>query len=83
MDALLPSYHEAVRQTDWLDLVTPYCSPKDYASLCRVSGRFHDRFARLLWGSPLRMARALGLHRENGELTYLIFGCPCPTGLWF
>jgi hypothetical protein len=67
MDAALPSYHDAIRRTDWLDLVTPYCYPRDYAALCRVSTRFYARFARRLWSSPLRMARALGLHRENGE----------------
>jgi hypothetical protein len=66
MDAALPSYHDAVRRADWLDLVTLYCSPKDYASLCRVSVRFRNRFARRLWTSPLRVVRALGLHRENG-----------------
>ncbi|KAF4336322.1 hypothetical protein FBEOM_9775 [Fusarium beomiforme] len=46
--ASLPSYQEAV-SPDWLPLVAPYVSPKDYPALCRVSRRYWDVFAPRIW----------------------------------
>ena len=63
----LPSYHEAVARSDWLDLVAPYMPISDYAKLCTVCRRFHRQFAPRLWNDPLKAARALGLHPNYGK----------------
>ncbi|KAM5343099.1 hypothetical protein ACJ41O_014065 [Fusarium nematophilum] len=63
--ASLPSYQEAV-SSDWLHLVVPYASPRDYPSLCRVSRRFWDCFAPRLWGDILRSCRqTAGVESED------------------
>jgi hypothetical protein len=64
---LPPSYQDATRQIDWLDVVVPYIPVRYYARLCLVSKRFNNRFAPLLWNNPLQIARGLGLEAENGE----------------
>ncbi|EEU44112.1 uncharacterized protein NECHADRAFT_30392 [Fusarium vanettenii 77-13-4] len=54
--ASLPSYQEAV-SVDWLRLVAPYISPRDYAALCRVNRRFWDMFAPRLWRDVAQSGR--------------------------
>ncbi|KAK4042756.1 hypothetical protein C8A01DRAFT_44252 [Parachaetomium inaequale] len=41
----LPSYQDATTRPDWLALVAPYLSVREYARLCLVSRRFYDEFA--------------------------------------
>lgn len=63
----LPSYQDAIRRKDWLDVVAPYALISDYHNLCLVSRRFYNRFAPRLWKDPIRMIRELGLSRDNGK----------------
>ena len=63
----LPSYQEAVGRQDWLAIVAPYLTIRDYARLCRVSHSFYAQFAARLWNDPLTAARCLGLHPTHGE----------------
>jgi hypothetical protein len=67
--ASLPSYDEAISRLDWLALVAPYVSIRDYANLCLVSHRFYKLFAPRLWMDPLRMVRFLGLDPGDGKQT--------------
>ncbi|EAA26554.1 hypothetical protein NCU03551 [Neurospora crassa OR74A] len=55
----LPSYQEATRTLDWLELVGPSISIRDYARLCRVSRHFCDYFLPRLWTDPFAMCYAL------------------------
>ncbi len=66
MMASLPSYQEAIQRPDWLELVAPYVSVRDFAGMARVSSRFYGYFAPRLWNDPLTAARRLGLHPDNG-----------------
>lgn len=70
----LPSYQEAVGRSDWLGIVAPYASARDYASLCLVSRRFYRQFAPRLWIDPLRTVRVLGLDPGDGVLARLLPG---------
>lgn len=63
----LPSYQEAIAETDWLALVAPYVFFSDYRSLCLVSGRFWNTFAPRLWRDILRAVRLCGLDPSDGE----------------
>ncbi|KAI8692671.1 hypothetical protein LRP88_07605 [Fusarium phalaenopsidis] len=63
----LPSYQEAV-SVDWLRLVAPYISPRDYAALCRVNRRFWDMFAPRLWRDVAQSGRDVGVDSEDGKL---------------
>lgn len=65
--ASLPSYQEAVRRCDWLELAGPYIPVGDYTRLCLVSRRFYDHFAPRLWIDPIRTVRLLGLDPGDGE----------------
>lgn len=66
MMAGLPSYEEATTRQDWLDLVAPYVSFKDYRSLSLVSSRFWRIFAPRLWDNPLQSVRLAGLDPSDG-----------------
>ena len=68
-----PSYQDATRKLDWLEIVAPYAHARDYARLCLVSKRFHRHFAPRLWNDPLTAANELLLNRDNGEYTALPF----------
>ncbi|KAH8178190.1 leucine rich repeat domain containing protein [Sarocladium implicatum] len=57
----LPSYEEATTRQDWLELVAPYVSFRDYCSLSLVNSRFWHIFAPRLWENPLRTVRLAGL----------------------
>jgi hypothetical protein len=48
----LPSYQDATARPDWLALVAPYLSVREYARLCLVSQRFYHEFAPRLWNDP-------------------------------
>lgn len=66
----LPSYSEAIAQTDWLALAAPYVSFSDYRALCRVSRRFWDTFAPRLWRDILSAVRHSGLDPSDGTLSF-------------
>lgn len=66
MMASLPSYQDAVRAPDWLELVAPFVSVRDYRSLCPVDKRFYRLFAPRLWNDPLTAVRQLGLDPSDG-----------------
>lgn len=63
----LPSYQEAIAETDWLGLVAPYVAFSDYRALCLVSGRFWRTFAPRLWRDILRAVRLCGLDPSDGK----------------
>ncbi|RTE74231.1 hypothetical protein BHE90_011334 [Fusarium euwallaceae] len=65
--ASLPSYQEAV-SVDWLRLVAPYISPRDYAALCRVNRHLWDMFAPRLWRDVAQSGREVGVDSEDGKL---------------
>ncbi|KAJ4326951.1 hypothetical protein N0V84_002677 [Fusarium piperis] len=65
--ASLPSYQEAV-SVDWLRLVAPYISPRDYAALCRVNRHFWDIYEP--FQEPDLLLTVLGL----GWLLNSVFG---------
>ncbi|KAK4460591.1 hypothetical protein QBC42DRAFT_347861 [Cladorrhinum samala] len=58
-----PSYQDATRRQDWLELVAPYIPISEYWDLCQVSKRFHAEFAPRLWNDPV-VAGSL-LNRDN------------------
>ncbi|KAK3990530.1 hypothetical protein QBC44DRAFT_358408 [Cladorrhinum sp. PSN332] len=58
-----PSYQDATRRRDWLELVAPYCPISEHANLCQVSRRFRAQFAPRLWNDPLAAGRLL--NRDN------------------
>ncbi|KAK3320713.1 hypothetical protein B0T19DRAFT_430250 [Cercophora scortea] len=62
-----PSYQDAIRRLDWLEIVAPYVSARELARLCRVSKRFYHQFAPRLWNDALPLARQLGLQRDDGH----------------
>ncbi|KAK3683888.1 hypothetical protein B0T22DRAFT_264782 [Podospora appendiculata] len=62
-----PSYQDAIRQLDWLEIVAPYIYAGELARLCLVSKRFYHQFAPRLWNDPLPLARQLGLQRDAGK----------------
>ena len=64
----LPSYEEATTRQDWLELVAPYVSFRDYCSLSLVNSRFWHIFAPRLWENPLRTVRLAGLDPSDGKL---------------
>ncbi|KAM7186356.1 hypothetical protein V8F20_011423 [Naviculisporaceae sp. PSN 640] len=68
-----PSYLDATRRQDWLELVAPYVSVRDYTNLCLVSKRFYDLFAPRLWHDPLTAARTLGLVQQYDYEWYFRF----------
>jgi hypothetical protein len=49
---LPPSYQDAVKPLDWLDVVAPYVPIREYARLCLVDKRFYRQFAPRLWNDP-------------------------------
>ncbi|KAK3344625.1 hypothetical protein B0H65DRAFT_548415 [Neurospora tetraspora] len=55
----LPTYQEATRTVDWLELAGPSISIRDYARLCRVSRHFCDYFLPRLWTDPFAICYAL------------------------
>lgn len=63
--AYLPSYQDATRRPDWLELVASHVPIGEYARLCLVSRRFYHQFAPRLWNDPLAAAGMLG--RDNGQ----------------
>ncbi|KUI55271.1 hypothetical protein VP1G_02592 [Cytospora mali] len=73
MDEPPPSYREAIRQKDWLEVAAPYIDIRDYASLCRVSQRFYAVFAIRLWKDPLTMLRQLQRNANSEHLWYTYF----------
>lgn len=65
--ASLPSYQDAI-SPDWLPLVAPYISPKDYPALCGVNHRYWDVFAPRIWSRIPRSDIVTGLDdAEHGE----------------
>ena len=58
----LPSYQEATKRPDWLELVALHVPIQEYARLCLVSKRFYHQFAPRLWNDPLVVA---GMHRGD------------------
>ncbi|KAK3387478.1 hypothetical protein B0H63DRAFT_470121 [Podospora didyma] len=68
-----PSYQDATRKLDWLEIVAPYAHARDYARLCLVSKRFHRHFAPRLWNDPLTAANTLLLNRDNDLEWYYHF----------
>jgi len=67
-----PSYLDATRPQDWLELVAPYASVRDLSNLCLVSKRFYGYFAPRLWNDPLTAAKTLGLVHQYGKCMFLI-----------
>lgn len=65
---LPPSYHDATKRPDWLELVAPRVPVREYARLCLVSRRFYDQFAPRLWNDPLSAATLLN-RDNNGQYT--------------
>ncbi|KAM7220882.1 hypothetical protein V8F06_003776 [Rhypophila decipiens] len=68
-----PSYLDATRRQDWLELVAPHVSVRDYPALCLVSKRFYDIFAPRLWHDPLTAARTLRLVQQYDYEWYFRF----------
>lgn len=85
MDEPPPSYNEAIRQKDWLEIVAPYVDVRDYGNICRVSQRFYAVFAIRLWKDPLSILRKLRRNTSTGEssaqtsnrLEQLPYACLC------
>ncbi|KAF7551530.1 hypothetical protein G7Z17_g4938 [Cylindrodendrum hubeiense] len=69
--ASLPSYHEATARPDWLHLVAPFVTPRDYPALCLVDTRFWHVFAPRLWLNVLLAARQAGL--QSGDAWWFNF----------
>ncbi|KAK3392265.1 hypothetical protein B0T20DRAFT_472122 [Sordaria brevicollis] len=59
MPETIPTYEEATRPVDWLQLAGPFISIQDYARLCRVSRHFCDYFLPRLWADPFAICYAL------------------------
>lgn len=55
-DTDLPSYQEATRRLDWVELIAPYVPIREYARLCLVNRRFYRHLAPRLWNDPLATA---------------------------
>ncbi|KAK0748527.1 hypothetical protein B0T21DRAFT_398594 [Apiosordaria backusii] len=53
-----PSYQEATRRLDWVELIAPYVPIREYARLCLVDRRFYRHLAPRLWNDPLAAASA-------------------------
>ncbi|KAK4205739.1 hypothetical protein QBC40DRAFT_1752 [Triangularia verruculosa] len=51
-----PSYQEATRHLDWVELIAPYVPIREYARLCLVNRRFYRHLAPRLWNDPLATA---------------------------
>ncbi|KAK0612855.1 hypothetical protein B0T17DRAFT_602476 [Bombardia bombarda] len=62
-----PSYQDATKQPDWIELVAPYIDPRDHRSLCLVSKRFYGLFALRMWNDPFATALAFGLQRRKSK----------------
>lgn len=62
MSEVLPSYHDAIKRPDWLDLVAPYVAFRDYGRLCLVSKHFYRQFAPRLWNDPFTV---LGMRNRD------------------
>ncbi|KAF4953926.1 hypothetical protein FGADI_5718 [Fusarium gaditjirri] len=69
--ASLPSYQDAV-SPDWLPLVAPYVSPKDYPALCAVNRRYWDVFAPRIWSRIPRPDTVTGLDDAEYDLDWLL-----------
>jgi hypothetical protein len=59
-----PSYQDAMKRPDWLDVVAPYIPIREYARLCLVDTRFYRQFAPRLWNDPFAVPRSL--NRDTG-----------------
>ncbi|KAK3314775.1 hypothetical protein B0H66DRAFT_563634 [Apodospora peruviana] len=68
-----PSYQDATKRVDWLELAAPYVSFADYPRLCLVCKRFYKQFAPRLWHDPLTAALKLGLVQEYDYEWYFRF----------
>ncbi|KAK3947100.1 hypothetical protein QBC32DRAFT_385789 [Pseudoneurospora amorphoporcata] len=67
-EATLPSYQEATRKLDWLELADPYIPIDCYARLCCASWRFYKYFLPKLWADPFAICYALGpISKPDGE----------------
>ncbi|KAK4175719.1 hypothetical protein QBC36DRAFT_330890 [Triangularia setosa] len=53
-----PSYQEATRRLDWVELIAPYVPIREYVRLCLVNRRFYRHLAPRLWNDPLATASA-------------------------
>lgn len=73
MDEPPPSYNEAIRMKDWLEVVAPFIDVRDYANLCRVSQRFYAVFAIRLWKDPLPILRELRCKTSTEHQCYSSF----------
>ncbi|KAK0706761.1 hypothetical protein B0T26DRAFT_790119 [Lasiosphaeria miniovina] len=62
-----PSYQDATRLLDWLELAAPFIPAREYARLCLVSRRFYHHFAPRLWNDPLAVATRLSRHWADFE----------------
>lgn len=60
-----PSYQDATKRPDWLELAAEYIPLREYARLCLVARRFYHQFGPRLWNDPLTAAGIL--NRDNGE----------------
>ncbi|ENH72580.1 hypothetical protein FOC1_g10013237 [Fusarium oxysporum f. sp. cubense race 1] len=69
--ASLPSYQDAV-SPDWLPLVAPYVSPKDYPALCGVNRRYWDVFAPRIWSRIPRSDTVTSLDDAEYDLDWLL-----------
>ncbi|KXX78900.1 hypothetical protein MMYC01_202008 [Madurella mycetomatis] len=63
-----PSYQDATKRLDWLELVAPYVQVKEYACLCLVSSRFYHQFAPRLWNDPLNLEWFYRFMRHMGRV---------------
>ncbi|KAG9506763.1 hypothetical protein J7337_000302 [Fusarium musae] len=69
--ASLPSYQDAI-SPDWLPLVAPYVSPKDYPALCGVSRRYWDVFAPRIWSRIPRSDIVASLDEAEYDMDWLM-----------